>query len=179
MLAMSDDASASASASGPSAKALGKRRALPAGSLCLCIRFTWPSTPDLPLILSDPSLTVAQFKSSLLTPQRAQLSDKRLRLIHAGRVLSEGVRLLPWLEELRARKQHYADPPALFDASSEHQSSSKENHTEAEQGKSPEMPIWIHCSVAEVPDTPQEDTVPEDASMPAPARGCQLMIPFT
>lgn len=164
---------------GLSAKARGKRRALPDQALCINIRFTWPDTADLSLVLSDTSLSVREFKHACILPERPALADKKLRLIYLGRILSDGVLLLPWLEGIIARQQGQAE------GRHSGQQGSNEASPQQQPGKSPDSPIWLNCSVAEVSTrseefAPDANAAEQGSAVPTPARGCQsiLMLPL-
>ncbi|KAL4073331.1 DUF2407 ubiquitin-like domain-containing protein [Scleroderma yunnanense] len=132
-----------------SEKAKGKQRAVdpqpssPPDSRDLTIRFT-EGLPDLVLHVTD-SDTVRQVKAKIILA-RPQLEDRRLRLIHAGRILADGIRLHSWLTTLEEKQRHSA--------------SSNEAPSPPIQPSS--TVTWLHCSVGpkiepgtEVEETPQ------------------------
>lgn len=164
--------------SGQSAKAKGKRRALPDDALCLNVRFTWSDTADLSLVLSDPQLSVREFKHTCILPERPQLADKTLRLIYLGRMLSDGVLLLPWLETMLARSSAAQQRRQMQSHAQTHEEVSDQEALRP--GKSPETAIWLNCSVAELQPTPEElapdANTAEQGISSAPARGCMSFV---
>ncbi|KIM53458.1 hypothetical protein SCLCIDRAFT_1222777 [Scleroderma citrinum Foug A] len=129
-----------------SEKAKGKQRAVdpePNGSLDsrdLTIRFT-EGLPDLALNVTDTD-TVRLVKAKIVLA-RPQLADRRLRLIHAGRILANGIRLRSWLSALEER-QHC---------------SSLSNEAPPSPVQTPTAVTWLHCSVGPKiePETEAED----------------------
>lgn len=151
-----------------SEKAKGKQRAIDperdgepsqADSRNLTIRFT-EGIPDLFLYISSTD-AVRDVKAkvrvlldsapglipSQIVAARAQLKERRLRLIHAGRLLTDGTLLHPWLSTLEER-QLRAKTSLSNDSSSPSQQ--------------PHLITWLHCSVGpkidpevEVEDKPQ------------------------
>lgn len=167
---------------GLSAKARGKRRALPEQALCIKIRFTWPGSADLSLVLTDANLSVREFKRTCILSERPELADKKLRIIYLGRLISDGILLLPYLEGILARQQVRGAAAGDRSSSSGAPGSGPRTDSRAssvdqsEPGRSPESPIWLNCSVAEVTHTP-EDLAPDANAAElglnaAPARGC-------
>ncbi|KAI6014705.1 hypothetical protein BKA83DRAFT_4343488 [Pisolithus microcarpus] len=121
---------------GRSEKAKGKQKAVdpepnsPSGFRELTIRFT-EGNPDLVLrVVEKDSVRDVKVKIAI---ERPQLADRRLRLIHAGRLLTDGIRLHPWLTALE-EKQHRVT------------STSEESHPPAQSS----MITWLHCSVGPV-----------------------------
>ncbi|KIK23542.1 hypothetical protein PISMIDRAFT_455869 [Pisolithus microcarpus 441] len=119
-----------------SEKAKGKQKAVdpepnsPSGFRELTIRFT-EGNPDLVLrVVEKDSVRDVKVKIAI---ERPQLADRRLRLIHAGRLLTDGIRLHPWLTALE-EKQHRVT------------STSEESHPPAQSS----MITWLHCSVGPV-----------------------------
>ncbi|KAG0700610.1 DUF2407 C-terminal domain-containing protein [Suillus ampliporus] len=105
-----------------SEKAKGKQRAIDPD---LTIRFT-EGVPDLNLTVR-PKDTVRDVKANIVIGL-PQLKDRRLRLIHAGRLLTDGTLLHEWLTTLEERQVR---------ASARSQEISKEDH----------LVTWLHCSV--------------------------------
>ncbi|KAG6330552.1 hypothetical protein ID866_8535 [Astraeus odoratus] len=116
-----------------SEKAKGKQRAIDPelsglqDSRDLTIRFT-EGIPDLVLHVTDKD-TIRDVKAKIVI-SRPQLRDRRLRLIHAGRLLTDGIRLHSWLITLE-EKQQRATP-------------SNETTSSPVQ---PSAITWLHCSV--------------------------------
>lgn len=71
--------------------------------LRLTIRFS-NSTPDLPLDITTPETTTVASLKSTLRSANPQLSTRRLRLIHQGRLLPDADPLLPSLDPQRKGK---------------------------------------------------------------------------
>ncbi|KAH7924545.1 hypothetical protein BV22DRAFT_1112770 [Leucogyrophana mollusca] len=141
-----------------SEKAKGKQRAIEPEPVDkskdvrdLTIRFT-EGIPDLILkvTLKD---SVRDVKSNIVN-SRHELKDRRLRLIHAGRLLTDGTLLHPWLNALEERQQRATTTNDNPDAQS--QSS---------------VITWLHCSVGPViePGADAEEK-PQEAQL-QPLRG--------
>ncbi|OAX33364.1 hypothetical protein K503DRAFT_869599 [Rhizopogon vinicolor AM-OR11-026] len=120
-----------------SEKAKGKQREInlpldqpststtPDDSRGLTIRFT-DGVPDLKLTVSLKD-TVREVKANIVT-NLPELKDHRLRLIHSGRLLTDGTLLHEWLKTLEERQER---------ATSRTQEVSKED----------QLMTWLHCSV--------------------------------
>ncbi|KIK23484.1 hypothetical protein PISMIDRAFT_66500, partial [Pisolithus microcarpus 441] len=114
-------------------KAKGKQKAVdpepngPPDFRELTIQFT-EGIPDLVLHTVEKD-SVRDVKAKIAI-EHPQLSDRRLRLIHAGRLLTDGICLHPWLTALE-EKQHCVT------------STSEESHPPAQSS----MMTWLHCSV--------------------------------
>ncbi|KAI0040293.1 hypothetical protein FA95DRAFT_1566530 [Auriscalpium vulgare] len=101
-----------------SEKAKGKQRAVdpqppePAAPLSreLMVRFT-EGIPDLVLHVGEKD-SVRDVKSSIRTA-RSQLHNRRLRLIHSGRLLTDGTFLYSWLTSLEERQRRANAKDAL------------------------------------------------------------------
>lgn len=68
--------------------------------------------------------------------------NRRLRLIHSGRLLTDGTLLYPWLTSLEERQRR--------GNTSEDQSSSKEILSAT---------IWLHCSVGPVMEAGEDESL--------------------
>ncbi|KAF7985969.1 hypothetical protein HWV62_43932 [Athelia sp. TMB] len=94
-------------------------------SLALVIRFT-EGIPDLTCnVLEKDSIRDIKGKIKYARPE---LTDRRLRLIHAGRLLTDGTLLYSWittLEERQRRATEYGDAAETASAST----------------------TWLHCSI--------------------------------
>ncbi|KAF9222984.1 hypothetical protein BS17DRAFT_707650 [Gyrodon lividus] len=121
-----------------SEKAKGKQRAVDPDingassqldSRNLTIRFT-EGVPDLVLLVTNTD-AVRDVKAKIVTA-RPQLKDRRLRLIHAGRLLTDGTLLHSWLTTLEERQQR-ATPSLSNDTSG--------------LLTQPSTITWLHCSV--------------------------------
>lgn len=75
---------------------------------------------------------------SQLRVLRPQVADRRLRLIHSGRLLTDGIMLYEWLSLLEERQKRASDDTILPFGSNEH--------------------VYIHCSVG-----PKMDSLEEEA----------------
>ncbi|KAG2082415.1 DUF2407 C-terminal domain-containing protein [Suillus cothurnatus] len=144
-----------------SEKAKGKQRAIevpleqtssstpPDDSRDLTIRFT-EGIPDFNLTVR-PKDTVRDVKANIVNGL-PQLKDHRLRLIHAGRLLTDGTLLHEWLTTLEERQVR---------ASSRSQEISKED----------QLVTWLHCSVGPVIEPGEiEEEKPQVAQL-QPLRG--------
>jgi len=84
---------------------------------------------------------------------RPALVGRRLRLIHLGRILTDGIRLVPWIQTIRAR----AEPSSASDAAPAPSAKGK--------GKAPEQPrgdaIWLQCSIGEALGGDEEQQAPQ------------------
>ncbi|KAF5385934.1 hypothetical protein D9615_002291 [Tricholomella constricta] len=95
----------------------------------LVIRFT-EGVPDLVVAVSQQD-AVRDVKRKI-RDGRPELEDRRLRLIHSGRLLTEGTFLYSWLASLEERQKRAAPDDAIG----------------AQQSPHPPSGItWIHCSV--------------------------------
>ncbi|KAH0589150.1 UPF0645 membrane protein C20H4.02 [Termitomyces sp. J132] len=97
------------------------------GARDLVIRFT-EGYQDL-VVIVDQRDTVRDVKRKI-REGRPELKDRRLRLIHAGRLLTEGTFLYSWLASLEERQKQTAANAT---------SSSQHPHTASV--------TWVHCSV--------------------------------
>ncbi|KAG9315991.1 hypothetical protein JVU11DRAFT_3649 [Chiua virens] len=144
-----------------SEKVKGKQRAVDPeqhnDSRNLTIRFT-EGFPDLVLFVTSTD-TVRDVKAKIVTA-RPQLNDRRLRLIHAGRLLTDGTLLHSWLSTLEERQQ-------------------RANVSQSNDTPSPPQPqiiTWLHCSVGPKvePGTESEDK-PQVAQL-QPLRGFDRLV---
>ncbi|KIK23496.1 hypothetical protein PISMIDRAFT_100371 [Pisolithus microcarpus 441] len=140
-----------------SEKAKGKQKAVdpepngPPDFRELTIRFT-EGIPDLVLHIVEKDC-VRDVKAKIAI-ERPQLSDRRLRLIHAGRLLTDGIRLHPWLTALE-EKQHRVT------------STSVESHLPAQSS----VITWLHCSVGPVIERGTESEENPQVAQIQPLRG--------
>lgn len=75
--------------------------------------------------------------------QRTEVANRRLRLIHSGRILIDGTLLYPWLLSLEERQRR---------------AHSKEDHLSSkEPSGQATMSTWLHCSVGPVMEVGEED----------------------
>jgi len=143
-----------------SEKAKGKQRAVehpveldpePATSRDLVIRFT-EGIPDLVLNVSQKD-SIRDVKKNIRDAM-PQLEDRRLRLIHSGRLLTDGTLLYSWLTTLeeRQRRANSDDSNKLLQAS---------NAT-----------TWLHCSVGpKIEEGDEGDDAKTQTAQLQPLRG--------
>lgn len=83
---------------------------------------------------------------------RAHLTQRRLRLIHSGRLLSDGTFVYAWLSTLEERQaRSLTDKSISFGSGSPTTASSTLNNT-----------VWLHCSVGPVlTESEDDDAVPQ------------------
>ncbi|CAE6378836.1 unnamed protein product [Rhizoctonia solani] len=158
-------------------KAKGKQRATnhedtePEKRRPITIRFT-EREPDLLLGVSSHD-TIRDVKA-LIRSLRPLLERRRLRLIHAGRLLTDGTRLVPWLEALEAHSRNSkannassrspaSSPTATNFPSRKSTSSIQEHDLEPTD-------VWIHCSIGPEGEDLDEDDKPQEPQI-APLRG--------
>ncbi|KDN42913.1 hypothetical protein RSAG8_06439, partial [Rhizoctonia solani AG-8 WAC10335] len=151
-------------------KAKGKQRATndeetePEQRRPITIRFT-EREPDLLLGVSSND-TIRDVKA-LIRSLRPSLERRKLRLVHAGRLLTDGTRLVPWLEALAAhsRKNNTKNVPSRSPASSPTTTNfPSRKSTSSLQEPSPEpTDVWIHCSIG-----PEGEDIDEDDKLQEP-----------
>lgn len=101
----------------------------------LVVRFT-EGTPDLILTVSN-SDTVLDVKKNI-RQAREDLRDRRLRLIHSGRLLTDGTFLYAWLLSLEERQRRATSESSI--------------------GSDTANSTWIHCSVGPKLASGEEET---------------------
>ncbi|KAN0074663.1 DUF2407 C-terminal domain containing protein [Tylopilus felleus] len=143
-----------------SEKAKGKQRAIEEGDRHLTIRFT-EGIPDLVLSVARTD-TVRDVKAKIVTA-RPQLKDRRLRLIHAGRLLTDGTLMHPWLSTLED-KQPCANTSSSTDTSP--------------PSLQPHIITWLHCSVGPQiePGTETETEEKPQVAQLRPLRGFDRLV---
>ncbi|KAF8170331.1 DUF2407 ubiquitin-like domain-containing protein [Mycena galopus ATCC 62051] len=143
-----------------SEKAKGKQRAVefPDSRPCsvpvalpatcdLVIRFP-EGTPDLRVVVTEHD-TLKDVKD-MIRCERPQLSNKRLRFIHSGRLLADTLVLHAWLVELdEKRKQSVED----------------------DSGPPNSETTWMHCSVGREIEDGEDEEGKEQKAQLQPARG--------
>ncbi|KAK7473012.1 hypothetical protein VKT23_001116 [Stygiomarasmius scandens] len=146
-----------------SEKAKGKQRAIepplnePSGSNAplvsrnLTIRFT-EDIQDLDILVKEKD-TVRDVKRAI-RHERRELKDRRLRLIHSGRLLTDGTMVFPWLKSLDERQKRAAEG-------------------NKEDVSVPSVASWLHCSVGgKLEDNEEEsDEGKTQATQIRPPRG--------
>ncbi|KAG8214392.1 hypothetical protein J3R82DRAFT_9385 [Butyriboletus roseoflavus] len=149
-----------------SEKAKGKQRAIdpeldgePSRTFSrnLTIRFT-EGIPDLVLIVTSTD-TVRDVKTKIVVA-RPQLQVRRLRLIHAGRLLTDGTLLHSWLSTLEERQLRATAPPS----------------NDTSPSSQPHLITWLHCSVGPRLDPGTEiEEKPQEAQL-RPLRGFDRLV---
>lgn len=124
----------------------------------ITIIFSNTPRPNLALTIT-PTTSISQLKSLIRSSLPDELEGRNLRLIHSGRMLSDGVRIVPWVEamEERVRRQAEGAVEGIVREVKGHRGGLEDGEEGGEGGK--EM-IWIHCIVggkeegikAEVPE---------------------------
>ncbi|KAH8113514.1 DUF2407 C-terminal domain-containing protein [Phellopilus nigrolimitatus] len=160
---------------GLSEKAKGKQRAVapqedhdapvvqPQPQRALTVRFT-DGLPDLVLALGATD-TVRSVKQQIRAA-RPQAAQRRLRLIYAGRILSDAVILVDWLGALERHQQRAS-------ASDTQEGGGSLSAVEGDGAAGP-APTWLHCSVgAEIVEADEEagDDVHVQNAQIRPLRG--------
>ncbi|KAJ7232794.1 DUF2407 ubiquitin-like domain-containing protein [Mycena haematopus] len=113
----------------------------------LIIRFP-EGTPDLPVVVTEHD-TLREVKN-MIRRARPQLSNKRLRFIHSGRLLADTLLLHSWLVELdEKRKQSVED----------------------DSGQPNSEITWLHCSVGREIEDGEDEEGKEQKAQLQPARG--------
>ncbi|KAF8070408.1 DUF2407 C-terminal domain-containing protein [Lyophyllum atratum] len=120
----------------------------------LVIRFT-EGIPDLVIAVSQQD-AVRDVKGKI-RDGRPELKDRRLRLIHSGRLLTEGTFLYSWLTSLEERQKRAAPDDSNNTQQPQHPSSGT---------------TWMHCSVGPklAPGEAEEESRTQTAQL-QPARG--------
>lgn len=83
------------------------------------------------------------------------MAKRRLRLVHAGRILTDGTRLVPWLDALESRARNAS---TTANAASNASPTSPTTHSypprtslslsrDPEPDPDPDPDVWIHCSI--------------------------------
>ncbi|KAF8549221.1 hypothetical protein OG21DRAFT_1500545 [Imleria badia] len=149
-----------------SEKAKGKQRAIDPevdgepsqnDSRNLTIRFT-EGIPDLVLFVTNTD-AVRDVKAKIVAA-RPQLKDRRLRLIHAGRLLTDGTLLHSWLSTLEDRQSRATSP------STDTASSSPQSH----------IITWLHCSVGPKIELGAETEDTQQVAQLRPLRGFDRLV---
>ncbi|KAL5501287.1 hypothetical protein ACEPAH_8547 [Sanghuangporus vaninii] len=160
-----------------SEKAKGKRRAIEppdeeeqiqmSAQRPVTVRFT-EGIPDLALSLERRD-SVRDLKRKI-RENRTQTRKRRLRLIYSGRILSNEMMLLEWLDSLEKRQKRSAETQdTRGKGKAKDDSESGGTETAASQIQTP---VWLHCSVgAEVGENEDEDEEHVQQSQIKPLRG--------
>ncbi|CAL1712203.1 unnamed protein product [Somion occarium] len=142
-----------------SEKAKGKQRAVDIGeedvvvtpSKSLVIRFT-EGIPDLTIIVHEKD-TVRDVKTNI-RDARPQVKDRRLRLIHSGRLLADDTLLYSFLSSLEERQRGSAS-----------------HGTTEPTPNSPAPTTWLHCSVGPHMSALEEEETKLQTAQLKPLRG--------
>ncbi|WVQ73383.1 hypothetical protein IAR50_002954 [Cryptococcus sp. DSM 104548] len=142
----------------------------------ITIIFSNAPHPNLPLMLSH-STSIAQLKA-LIRSHVSELQERGLRLIHSGRLLSDGVRIVPWVETMEARVKRQAEGGlGLEDVVRGVREMGEGGGAKGRKGKGreEERKVYVHCIVGgkEEPQR-QQDTV-EAATLPR-RRGFDVLL---
>jgi len=157
-----------------SSKAQGKQRASDQSIaqdshiLYVNIRFTASDIQDiLAFPLTDEKLSVRSFKLQISSQRSPALNDKTLRLIYLGRVVTDGILLLPWLQALLLRQQAVQAPAesnlleSVASTVSEVVQQAYDRPLAPLPGKTPETAIWLICSVGTAQAIEEEARIQE------------------
>ncbi|KAI0079503.1 hypothetical protein K474DRAFT_1592044 [Panus rudis PR-1116 ss-1] len=143
-----------------SEKAKGKQRAVdpvdstptPPPNKPLVIRFT-EGVPDLTLQVKEGD-TVRELKKSI-RDVRPQLTDRRLRLIHSGRLLADNIDIYALLTSLQEKYRRAAEGEASGHAVDD----------------TPPSTVWLHCSIGPQVTGDEEDDSKVQTAQLKPLRG--------
>ncbi|WVQ85033.1 hypothetical protein IAT38_007197 [Cryptococcus sp. DSM 104549] len=146
----------------------------------LTIIFSNPSLPNLSLH-APPTAPISQIKS-LIRSARPELAGLKLRLIHAGRLLADGVVLVPWVGAMEERVRRQAGgvggdvESVLKEVGLGEEGAGEGGGRTGEEtrgggrqgaGEKKQETVWIHCIVGGKEETPQ---VQETAAQPSAPR---------
>ncbi|KAG7090978.1 hypothetical protein E1B28_010045 [Marasmius oreades] len=127
----------------------------------LVVRFTEDKVADVEIFITEKD-TVRDVKNAIRL-ERPELKNRRLRLIHSGRLLTDGTFLYSWLKKLDERQKRASASPEEVIGGFEESASSKPQSTVAS---------WLHCSVGrEVEQIEEEMDDVSQAQQIQPARG--------
>ncbi|KIY73774.1 hypothetical protein CYLTODRAFT_416798 [Cylindrobasidium torrendii FP15055 ss-10] len=156
---------------GLSEKAKGKRRAVdPHASTAgpsnqdehaprqLTIRFN-EGFPDLNVMM-DRADTVRDIKAKIRR-EREELADRKLRLIHSGRLLADGMPLYTWLANQEDKKK-----PRVTEEEAE----------KGEAGGNAQSMTWLHCALGGKIETGEDNDEKLQAAQLQPARGFDRLV---
>ncbi|KAF5321492.1 hypothetical protein D9619_001507 [Psilocybe cf. subviscida] len=144
----------------------------PPTSRSLVVRFT-EGAPDLTITV-DKKDAVRDVKRNIRNA-RPELHNRRLRLIHSGRLLTDGVFLFDWLAAFEERQQRagtiISDPldPA-FGGVTTPGAQAPVTPVPSSQGKNPST-TWIHCSVGPEMEPGEEEVDKQQTAQINPLRG--------
>ncbi|THU89376.1 hypothetical protein K435DRAFT_781664 [Dendrothele bispora CBS 962.96] len=121
----------------------------------LTIRFT-EDLPDLDVLVRE-SDTVRDVKKAI-RHERPELKDRRLRLIHSGRLLTDGTMVFPWLKSLDERQKRAVADSNIGDMSI------------------PSVAAWLHCSVGGKLEDNEEESEETQTAQIRPPRGFDRFV---
>jgi hypothetical protein len=134
----------------------------------VCMPCPWLLSPYSPPVLYRPIFFLYTWRHvSQIREARPKLQRRRLRLIHAGRLLADGTHLESWLGTLEERQQRAAATRAAKD---EPDPSILPN---APPPSSAAALPWLHCSVGA-----QLSDGEEDGEVQPQVRPCSVPFPF-
>lgn len=132
------------------------------------IRFT-EGVKDLTLDISEKD-SVRDTKSKIRL-MRPSLEKRRLRLIHSGRLLTDGTFLYGWIASLEEHQRR-----ANVDTGTSRESTDSSAGVDAGGGHHHQEPIWLHCSIGpEIQEEEEEDAAQPDPQI-APLRGFDRLV---
>ncbi|OXG76761.1 hypothetical protein C345_06621 [Cryptococcus neoformans A2-102-5] len=139
----------------------------------ITIIFSNTPRPNLALTIT-PTTSISQLKSLIRSSLPDELEGRNLRLIHSGRMLSDGVRIVPWVEamEERVRRQAEGAVEGIVREVKGHRGGLEDGEEGGEGGQ--EM-IWIHCIVGGKEEGIKAE-VPEAAPAMPRRRGFDVLL---
>ncbi|PPR02400.1 hypothetical protein CVT26_011368 [Gymnopilus dilepis] len=134
----------------------------------LVVRFT-EGVPDLTVSVNKED-SVKDIKRRI-RELRPELHNRRLRLIHSGRLLTDGTFLYSWLTSLEERQQRAQSENPELNAGLGDVSPVKSSAAE-KPADSPSQTTWLHCSIGPVMSADEiEDDSKAQAAQIQPLRG--------
>ncbi|KAI5449526.1 hypothetical protein NCC49_004590 [Naganishia albida] len=138
---------------------------------CVTIRFTGDQGGDLDVWVEEgESVGSVKEKIRVLRPT---LQHNSLRFIHSGRLLTDGILLLPWLRALENRLQSRQDAEDIGIAGVVRglAGDGEDGTTSGKgQGKGREEKVWLHCVVGAKAEDRATDAEATDEQDPVPNR---------
>ncbi|KAE8542165.1 hypothetical protein D1P53_001648 [Cryptococcus gattii VGV] len=131
---------------------------------------------NLPLSIT-PTTSISQLKSLVRSSLPGELEGRNLRLIHSGRMLSDGVRIVPWVEAMEERVRRQAEGAVegvVREVKGRGRGGGLEDGGEEEGDGEKEM-IWIHCIVGGKEEGIKAE-VPEVAPAMPRRRGFDMLL---
>lgn len=130
--------------------------------------------PNLSLSIT-PITSISQLKSLVRSSLPGELEGRNLRLIHSGRMLSDGVRIVPWVEAMEERVRRQAEG-AVEGVVREvkgrgHGGGLEDGGEEEGDGDGEKEMIWIHCIVGG-----KEEGIKAEVPEVAVCHSCLLLI---